>query len=105
MYRGVGYGEEITRLTRAEQIVTQSIAQGKSKNIPGTCMATAESVLQAIVRAKGMADKDNRTIYHDTIPDFSTLTPVSPVAMVKPAGMQVCVYAYVYMYVCICVYV
>lgn len=46
-------------------------------------MATAESVLVTIQKAKSTAEKDNSTIYHDSIPDYQTLAAITGVAMVK----------------------
>jgi hypothetical protein len=49
-------------------------------------IATAEAVLATIQKAKALAEKDNSTIYHDSIPDYNSLPPVSGVAMVKPSS-------------------
>ena len=109
--RGSGYGEEVSRLRRADQLVSQvgilwrgclnhfsemivmyvfsgggilqAINQGKSKRISLQTVTTAEAVQKTIQKALTTAEKDNSTIYHDQVPDYSTLQGVSPVSMVK----------------------
>jgi hypothetical protein len=61
----------------------QTIQLGRQKGVALHTVATAESVLVTIQKAKSSAEKDNHTIYHDTIPDYQTLVAITGVAMVK----------------------
>jgi programmed cell death 6-interacting protein len=51
-------------------------------------IATAESVQVTIRKALSSAEKDNSTIYHDSLPDSLSLVPISGVAMVKASPPQ-----------------
>lgn len=64
---------------------SQTIQLGRQKGVALHTVATAESVLITIQKAKSSAEKDNTTIYHDTIPDYQTLVAIAGVAMVKTA--------------------
>eukprot|EP00602_Paraphysomonas_sp_CaronLab_P000755 CAMPEP_0185027374 /NCGR_PEP_ID=MMETSP1103-20130426/12346_1 /TAXON_ID=36769 /ORGANISM="Paraphysomonas bandaiensis, Strain Caron Lab Isolate" /LENGTH=1041 /DNA_ID=CAMNT_0027561333 /DNA_START=105 /DNA_END=3227 /DNA_ORIENTATION=+ len=86
--RATGYGEEITRLRRAESIVHQAVQVGTQKKLGRQVLSMAESVLATIQRARVSAEKDNSTVYHDTIPDLSSLSPIVPVPMVKALPMS-----------------
>ena len=84
---GKGFGEEITRLARAEDIFTSTISLGKSKRIHAATLSTAETFLDAVKRLKFTAVKDNETIYHDPVPERGALAEVIPIAMVKPSQL------------------
>lgn len=84
---GRGFGEEITRLARAEEIFTNALTLGKSKRVHVATLSTAETFLDAVKRMKFTAVKDNNMIYHDVVPDTRSLSEIAPIPMVKPSPL------------------
>jgi programmed cell death 6-interacting protein len=85
--KAVGYGEEIARLTRAERIVSKSIALAQSARLAPEVYNSTESLLRTIVSAKTSAEKDNRLLYLEPIPPDSSLTAIEKIAMVKASSL------------------
>jgi hypothetical protein len=85
--KGVGYGEEITRLGMAEKIIRAGL-EAANKNKLGTgLIASGDALLTTIVSQRGKAMQENNTIYMDTVPAESAVTPVVGISMVKPAAV------------------
>jgi hypothetical protein len=68
-------------------LCTQAITQGRPKHIALQTIATGEMMQKTIQKGLVVSEKDNSTIYHDRIPDYTTLQGVTPVAMVKSSPM------------------
>lgn len=88
LQRGSGYGEEIVRYNRAEVFVRQALDQGKKFNLPSTVVGSADSLLQAITSNRANAQHELNTIYLESLPADASLLEVQPVAMVKPAPIE-----------------
>lgn len=82
---GTGYGEEIARLNRAELFVKQSLDLSRKFTLAPTLPAGAEGLLSKITSDRKSAVNDLNTIYMESVPQDSSLTEISAVAMVKPS--------------------
>lgn len=82
--RGVGYGEEIARLTASDAECQEAIKIATQNKLPSSLLQSAQA-LQRVVRERLVAaQKDNASVYLENIPKFSDLPAVGKVAMVKP---------------------
>lgn len=88
LQKGTGYGEEVARYNRAEQHVRTALEMGRKFNLTASSLpAVAESLLNVIVNNRTTAIHDLSTVYMESVPNESSLTEVTPVAMVKPSGL------------------
>jgi hypothetical protein len=85
--KGSGYAEEISRLQRAEAILTQTVNFGKRCKLNLGSLSSGEALLKTITNAKTKAIHDNNSIYMESVPADSSLVPIIPVSMVKPASV------------------
>ena len=81
---GTGYGQEITRLHRAEAILTAAISDGKKNKLNTNQLTPAESLLRIITTAKATAIHENNVIYMESVPADRDLPAIIPAVMVKP---------------------
>ena len=81
---GTGYGQEITRLHRAEAILTAAISEGKKNKLNSNQLTPADSLLRIITTAKATAIHENNVIYMESVPADKDLPAIIPAVMVKP---------------------
>ena len=84
LQKGTGYGEEILRLTRAENMLTQSTSIENQQHLPMAVSAGAESLLRTANKCNVTAKKDNSQIYLEPLPPENRVPAISPISMVKP---------------------
>jgi programmed cell death 6-interacting protein len=82
--RGSGYGQEIARLTKAEESVARALEIGQKNSLSGPLVIAAAELINAIRRAKTAAINDNNTIYLEAVPNPDSLPELDGVKMVKP---------------------
>lgn len=85
--KGIGYGEEIARLTKSENYLLQALSIAEKNKITSSTTAGAEILLRTVKMTKETAENENRTIFLEAIPSDDSLAKISPVVMVKASGM------------------
>lgn len=84
LQKGSGYGEEIARLTKAEQCLSKALEIGQKNSLSGPLVIAATELISAIRRAKTAAINDNNTIYLEAVPNPDSFPELDGVKMVKP---------------------
>eukprot|EP01038_Epipyxis_sp_PR26KG_P009367 gene9367-12620_t len=87
LQRGSGYGEEVTRLNRAEISTRQAIQTISQAKLASTLSQGAEGLLQVIISLKATAIHDLNTVYMESVPPDSSLSEITGVVMVKSANV------------------
>jgi programmed cell death 6-interacting protein len=87
--KGSGYGEEVARYIRAEQLVRQAMEVCRKFNLQSTLQAGADALLQAITANRTQALHDLNTVYMEAVTPDHGLVDVPPVAMVKATPFHV----------------
>jgi hypothetical protein len=85
--KGIGYGEEIARLTKAENYLLQALAIAEKNKMASSSTSGAELLLRTVQSTKETAENENRTIFLEAIPSDESLLKISPVIMVKAGGL------------------
>jgi len=85
--KGIGYGEEIARLAKAEQYLLQALSIAEKNKMTSSTTAGAEILLRTVRTTKETAENENRTIFLEAIPSDESLVKISPVVMVKAASL------------------
>ena len=80
----LGFGEEISRLTMAENHLNQTIQLISKYHLSPAFADGASAFLRTVSSTKQAAENDNRTVYLESIPSPSSLTDVIGLLMVKP---------------------
>eukprot|EP01041_Mallomonas_annulata_P006038 gene6038-12173_t len=83
--RGSGYGEEIARLLRAESFLKSALAIAQQGGLSPVLKAAPEQLLQHVTTLRHAAEKDNKTIYLETVPVDATLSDVGVVSLAQVA--------------------
>lgn len=65
----------------------EALAIGQRANLHESITSTANQLLRQVTRNKEAAEKDNRTIYMEVVPEESTLQAIGAVSMVKPESL------------------
>lgn len=81
---GRGYGEEIARLNAAQRVLEEALASARRVNLHESITNTAQQLLRQVVRNKEAAEKDNRTIYMEVVPEERDLKEISAISTVQP---------------------
>ena len=76
------YGEEVSRLRLAHQLVNKGLLDGST--LGGSVAEDLLSLQRVLNRSLARAEKDNDLIYLDPVPQPQTLSPIKPASMVKP---------------------
>ncbi|CAK4660092.1 hypothetical protein LEN26_020835 [Aphanomyces euteiches] len=82
--KGIGYGEEICRLSAADALCTQAITLATQSKLPPSLPASVRALQAIVVETLNKARKDNDTIYMETIPQLASLPTLTAASMVKP---------------------
>jgi programmed cell death 6-interacting protein len=82
--RGVGYGEEIARLTASDAECQEAIKVATQNKLPAPLLQSAQALQRVVREHLAAAHKDNASVYLENVPRLSDLPPVGKVAMVKP---------------------
>jgi hypothetical protein len=85
--KGVGYGEEITRLQLAEKAMRLGLDAAHKNKLGTALIASGDALLATIISNKAKAVHENNTIYMDTVPEEAAVTPVIGISMVKAAAV------------------
>ena len=85
--KGIGYGEEIARLRKAEHCLMQAFSIAENAKMTTSTTAGADILLRTVKASIVTAERDNANIFLEAIPTDDTLTKISPVVMVKAAGL------------------
>lgn len=80
---GSGYGEEVTRLRMAQTYIEVVLETAARQRMGPAIIGKAELLKAKIVKNKAVAEKDNSTIYLETVPTEASLKPVNKTCMVK----------------------
>jgi hypothetical protein len=81
--KGRGYGEEVTRLRLAQKYIEMVLETAARQRMGPAIIGKAELLKAKIVKNKAVAEKDNSTIYLETVPAEGSLKPVNKACMVK----------------------
>lgn len=81
--KGSGYGEEVTRLRMAQNFIDVVLETAARQRMGPAIIGKAELLKAKIVKNKAVAEKDNSTIYLETVPAEASLKPVNKACMVK----------------------
>lgn len=81
--RGGGYAQEIARLRLADAECIAAINVATQNKLPSSLPASVQQLKTLILQTLSAAEKDNNSIYLETIPRSSELKPISKAAMVK----------------------
>jgi programmed cell death 6-interacting protein len=79
-----GYGEEIARLSVAEQHLVQCLNIATKYKLSPAFADGANAFLKTVTASKATAEHDNRTVYMDAVPPTQSLTEIAGLLMVKP---------------------
>lgn len=85
--RGVGYGEEIARLTASDTECQEAIKIAMQNKLPAPLLQSAQALQRVVREHLAAAHKDNASVYLENVPKFSDLPAVGKVAMVKPLAL------------------
>ena len=85
--KGTGFGEEVARLSKAEQLLTKLIQFAKSSKLGSEIYQGSEALLNVVVSTKATAENDNKTIYLETVPSITSLKGIDRITMVKPSSL------------------
>lgn len=83
LQKGSGFGEEIARYNRAENLLRAAIESGKKNKIALSILGSAETLLGVIASNKQTAIHDLNTVYMESVPSEASLAEVVGVPMVK----------------------
>lgn len=78
-----GYGVEVARLVDAEAAVAAAVRTGVAGRLPEGVLGVGRALLAEISKSKEMAVDYNSTIYHEPVPDMSTLPPIAKAVVVQ----------------------
>ena len=81
--QGSGYGEEVTRLRLAQKLIEGVLETAARQRMGPAIVGKAELLRAKIVKNRTVAEKDNSTIYLETVPAEVSLKPVGKACMVK----------------------
>ncbi|DAZ93044.1 TPA: hypothetical protein N0F65_009792 [Lagenidium giganteum] len=84
LQRGVGYGEEISRLIAADAESQKAIEQATQNRLPQSLIQSARALQNVVQENLRVAQKDNASIYLENVPRFNDLPAVGKACMVKP---------------------
>ncbi|POM60099.1 Programmed cell death 6-interacting protein [Phytophthora palmivora] len=82
--RGVGYGEEITRLVAADAECNEACKVATQNKLPTSLLQSAQALQRVVREHLDAAKKDNASVYLENVPKFSELPVIGKASMVKP---------------------
>jgi hypothetical protein len=80
---GAGFGEEITRLRLAQTLLERALESANRYRMGPAIINKADQLKSRIIKNRTEAEKDNNTIYLESVPPESSLKPIAKANMVK----------------------